>query len=180
MGEIVTATQADRDRAADFLARDWTSNLTAEHVRRGLYDEDEWVQTFARHRLASTPQPAVGESLVRWENLAGVKGCKHCRGKGWHMVTVDPDLDLEEPTPCGWCLVPRAALSEAIPHIVEQCAKVARSYEEALGPPGIVNTMSGADAYETGVADAALAIESAIRSQPLSPPSPSKDQDDAE
>lgn len=65
--EKVEVIQADRDAAADFLAADWTSNITAEHVRRGLYDGDEWVQAFARHR--TTDSSPVGEGEVEAREL---------------------------------------------------------------------------------------------------------------
>lgn len=60
----------------------------------------------------------------RWEGLAGEKGCKHCAGRGWHMVVIDPDRDYDEPTPCSWCLVPRSALA--------RLATLSRSHDSRL------------------------------------------------
>lgn len=54
--------------------------------------------------------------------------------------------------------------TEAVKAEREACAKVARSYEDALRPPASWSDEQK-DWWETGVADAAGAIESAIRAR---------------
>ncbi len=47
----VKVTQADRDAAADMLGDPL--------IRAGQYDDDVWVQAFARHRIATLEEAAT-------------------------------------------------------------------------------------------------------------------------
>lgn len=52
---VTQVTQADRDAASYLLTEgiNFVSGLTGAHIRAGRYDDDEMVQSFARHRLSS-------------------------------------------------------------------------------------------------------------------------------
>lgn len=58
--DTVPVSQADRDAAADFgRAIKAISRREAEAIMRGEWDDLPRVQAFARHRLATTPAPAM-------------------------------------------------------------------------------------------------------------------------
>lgn len=63
MGEGDGVRQCDRDSAAEAFGS-ILSSLTAEHIRRGCYDEDIMVQAFYRHR--STAAATERARIVAW------------------------------------------------------------------------------------------------------------------
>lgn len=84
-------TQVDREAAADAYASVWWNSETPlmRLIREGKRDDDQMVQAFARHRLASSSPAAepVGwmyekdDRTCLWRDKAGPG--EMCHGNGW-------------------------------------------------------------------------------------------------
>jgi hypothetical protein len=62
--EVVAVIQADRDWAADAMkAADICGSGSLANVRSGRWDENAYVQAFARHRIAHSDPRPVAEGL---------------------------------------------------------------------------------------------------------------------
>ncbi len=79
MDDAIAPTQADRDAAADLVA--WHNTAASEWhieggadlrffaadmpdgIRKGIWDQHEFVQAFARHRIAHQPDSALADEL---------------------------------------------------------------------------------------------------------------------
>lgn len=122
-------------RARELLAAELLATgleLGAENVRDGI-DEEIWSDVAIR---------AIAKALAPAE----------LNENGWHLPSVNEGLRIARE-----CNAP-----EIRRQVVEECARVARSYEEGLKPP-TGWSKDWKDGYEFGVADCSSAIEGAIR-----------------
>lgn len=130
------------DTSAGLLANEFEAHLAdyaamefaaSESLALFAWENADRILSALRTTQSAAPASEAGE---RWEGLAGEKGCKHCQGRGWHMVTVDPDLDRHDPAPCSWCLVPRSTLSRPSEsaEAVELLRQQVPQWIEEIGP----------------------------------------------
>lgn len=155
--EIDPYAHADGSRECRPATGKW-SRLDAE--ARAIDPEIAETIRLVEYDMANRQRGGVGDDFVgqRKEVAALIVALRKALApaelneNGWHLPSVNEGLRIARE-----CNAP-----EIRRQVIEECARVARSYEEGLKPPpGWSDDWK--DGFEVGVADCASAIEDAIR-----------------